>query len=544
MVISPLSVRDPMTLRRRQIDEIALVTAVATCLRLVSGGRGALRGDEMQLINIAALPSARDVIDFLAAHESHPPLLYLYGHVMHDWFGQAIAPLTCTVLVASILLPVSAWWLGTFSGVPGAGLLGGLLVAVSLPLSFLDVQVRPYGVLSLLLLFTAGAVLKGSAERGSGWRLGWLAGSLAMLYLHHLSLLLVAAEFVVALLITGMGTGARTALRRWLPAAVALIVLGLPDLWLLQRQDQAMLTAPSPGLWAAITEFGRTAMSFPGELMVPVTICIGVVLIGLPRRRKVASVGPGAASVFATGAMVTAMAGALLLGRLHRPVLAGYVVLTIAPLALAATGMAIAMLLVNRMRALAGGALLAMIGAITLSALFTAGAFKTNIDAIARLISAEYEATDLVVLAPRVSGAAFNLYASSPMNQIDYPVPGSATVYKFDHESARILDKGALAMTADSVDAAWRAGRRVWYVFPASWSDRAPSSDDLRVAPRSGVSAARVRGAELRGLLEASYGSANRTFAVQPAPWEQERFSAALYAPPAQSADVRSAGGH
>jgi hypothetical protein len=513
-------------------------------MRLTSGGRGALRGDEIQLINIAALPSARDVLGFLAAHESHPPLLYLYGHAMHALFGQAIASLTWTVLVASILLPFSAWWLGMLSGVPGASLLGGLLVAVSLPLSFLDVQVRPYGVLSLLLLFTAGAVLKGSAEKGSGWRLGWVAGSLALLYLHHVSLLLVAAEFVVALLMSGMGAGAWTALRRWLPAAVALIVLGLPDLWLLQRQDQAMLTAPSPGLWDAVTEFARTAMSFPGELLVPVAICVGVVLIGLARRRKVASVGPGTASVFATSAVVTAMVAALLLGRLHRPVLAGYVVLTIAPLALVVTGMVIAVLLVNQMRALAGGALLAMVGAITLSALFTTGALKTDIEAVARLISAEYEATDLIVLAPRVSGAAFNLFASRPMNQIDYPVPGRATVYEFDHEAARILDKGALAMTADSVDAARKAGRRVWYVFPASWSDRAPSSEDLRVAARSGVSAARVRGAELRDMLEASYGPAIRTFAVQPAPWEQERFSAALYAASAQSADVGSAGGH
>jgi hypothetical protein len=498
----------------------------------------------MQLINIAALPSARDIISFLAAHESHPPLLYLYGHVMDDWFGQIIGPLTWTAFVASVVLPVSAWWLGTISGVPGAGLLGGLLVAVSLPLSFLDVQVRPYGILSLLLLFTAGAVLKGSAEKGSGWRLGWVAGSLALLYLHHVSLLLVGAEFVVALLITSMGAEIRTAMRRWLPAAVALIVLALPDLWLLQRQDHAMLTAPSPGLWAAVREFARAAISFPGELLVPVATCVGVVMIRLARRRKFASVGPGTASVFATGAMVTAMIAALQLGRLHRPVLAGYVVLTIAPLALATTGMAVAVLLVNRMRALAGTALLAMVGAITLSALFTAGSLKTDIDAVARLISAEYQATDLVVLAPRVPGAAFNLYASRPMNQIDYPVPGPATVYEFDHEAARILDEGALAMTADSVDAARKADRRVWFVFPAAWSGRAPSSEDLRTAPRSGVSAARVRGAELRALLEASYGPAIQTFAVQPAPWEQERFSAVLFAPPAHSADVGSAGGH
>jgi hypothetical protein len=202
-------------------------------------------------------------------------------------------------------------------------------------------------------------------------------------------------------------------------------------------------------------------------------------------------------------------------------VLVEHVVLPVAPLGQVAAALALLMAWKSS-RALFTGAILFVIACVTLSILFTSGAVKTNIDLVARFISAEARGSDLIVLVPGAPGASFNWYFKAGNSQIDYPVVGPLATYEFDHGFARIADTTALRRATDSVLSAHRSQRRVWFVSPANWDLR--GGDSIVVLTDSiGVRAAsRQRAAFLHQRLLGAFGAPALEVRTEPAPWSME----------------------
>src|SRR5690349_13122757 len=79
---------------RAELALVLLALGLGALLRFSLALRGGLWRDEALFLGIAGLPRVRDVLDFLAFHESHPPLYYL---LQRAWMGIAGAGDTAAV---------------------------------------------------------------------------------------------------------------------------------------------------------------------------------------------------------------------------------------------------------------------------------------------------------------------------------------------------------------------------------------------------------------------------------------------------------------
>jgi hypothetical protein len=521
---------------------LAVITLVGAVVLFLSPGRIGLRGDEAQFLAIAAM-APRSIISFLAQHESHPPLLYLVVHVLAGGQRPADAQITSfLVLAASIALIPAVFWLACLSARRSAGLLAAALTAASVPLAFFNVQLRPYAILSLLLVLSVCVLLR-AVQTGAGRdRAIWTALALVMLYTHHIAVVFIAAEVMLTLALWLRRYGAAHAVRAWAPWYVAMAGLAVPDLLLLlyQARRTGIPSLAEAGWLMPLREFVRLLISFPFELLLPLIASL-VLVVKAVRERDGGTARLGPAALSGSFILICLF---FLASEYRRHILVDYVVLTVAPLGLAAVAVLLCELLNTQQRAAAGVVILGITALGTLSVLFAVGQRKTNIDVVAGLVQAEARADDIVLLAPRVSGVAFNRYFTRSNSQIDFPITGRAAVYRFDREASRIMDERAWASTSRSIRAARAAGRQIWYVFPGAWSDHAPSRADSVAACCAGSAAARVRGDDLGRLLDTVYGPATRTFEVRPAQWEQERFAVELYTPISGFSAVADTGGH
>lgn len=499
------------------------ITLVGGLLRTWSPGRIALWGDEVQLLNIAALPSQREIVHFLLRHESHPPLLYSLVHLIGGSREHAAAVASFAILLVSIMAIPAAAWLAGMSHVRGGGSGAGLLVAMSLPLTFLSVQIRPYALLSLLLLLSVGALIRAATQARFAWKLAWAVTALVMLYLHHLAVLVLVMEVALGLALNAKRSGARTAIAQWAPWIALVALLALPDLALLFYQEAHTGYLPSvhqSGFLPA-RQLLRLMVSFPGELLLP-----GIVVAWLTpwsirwwRSGRLEDTG---ACVLAGLHAAVLLLGLLLIAAAYRQnILVDHVVLALAPLGLALVGVSLAWLL-HRTRRVAGVVIVeAAVVCVTLSALATVGAVKTNIDLVARTIAAEARADDLVLLAAGAPGASLNWYLDRRLSQIDYPIMGAVEMYPFDSGFARLADTVPVRQTAESLSAAASESRRVWFIYPSGWdvASQAPLvlADTLR-----GFAAVRARAALLHGLLTARFGEPSVSYPAAETPWSME----------------------
>ena len=456
---------------RRGMVLLGAITLVGSGVRLTSPGRIGLWRDEAQALNIASLPSLAEITRFLYAHESHPPLFYYLEHFVGRLTGDATGGMGVVLLLASIALIPAVWWLASLSQVRGAAPVAAALIAVSVPLAFFAVQLRPYALLSLAMVIGAGAILQDRVTPAAHWRALWAAMALGLIYLHHAGTMIVAAQLITAFLLVRPAGHQGGQWWRWAPAVGAVALGAVPALVMLAHQSvsAAYLSRYPIAMWLPALPLRGLIILFrlaSGLDVLGAAVC----LLSRPR-----SAGPGIAEdtpqdqVRFAGAMFLVTIGLLAAASYRSNLLVPYVVLAVAPLGMAAAGIMIANAAMRRQRWRSVILAEAAVACVGLSTLAFVGNGKTDTDLMARYVAAEGRPDDLIILAPGALGPSFNRYFAGRQEQIDYPVMGPVARYEFDHDFGRVASLASLRSAFAAIASACRAGRRVWLITPARW---------------------------------------------------------------------------
>jgi hypothetical protein len=521
---------------RRHWPLVPLLAAGAL-LRWHSAGRIALWRDEAQYVAIASLPSVEAIFSFLYRHESHPPLYYVAGHAGRALVGSVDGSMGVLSFLASSGAIVLVYAIAAAVFSRGAAVIAAAGTALSVPLLLYSVQLRPYALLSLLLLASHAALWRYWTARSSRWLAVWAVASAAALYTHYLSVLVMAGQLLVVgwLQWRGPALDGRD-LRRLAGYGLALFAACLPAFWLLAHQ--ATETA-YPALRPLRLEgppllLLGLSMSFPFEVFLPILIGLAV-LAGLAGGRRPGVIVDARALLAAPAPLFLLLA---LLATYRSQFLTPHVLLVIVPFSMLLFGGHVASQFAagRRWRAAAwfeGGLCLAL-----LSCFGAVGYSKTTVDLVAASVAAEARPSDLLLLAPGVVGVSFNRYFRGANSQINYPYAGRLELYPFDHDFDHVVDPTAFAGVLDSVHAAHAAGRRVWFVADGRWLR--PDQPAPTTIPRDsfgGIGQAdRARANRLDRYLRWMYGKPVVEFALGRGGPGPEHFAAWLFERPDSAA--------
>jgi hypothetical protein len=497
------------------------ITVLGALLRIWSPGRIGLSGDEVLFLNVAALPSYRAIVAFLYAHESHPPLYYLVGRLAGSLSGDLAGVMSMLSLVTSVGAIPATWWLASLSGRRGAGAVAAALVALSVPLAALSVQLRPYSTFTLLLLCATGALIRGSEPGRTSWKAVWAGLMVTLLYLHHLAIFVVVAQVIAIAFLARSPLEWAARLKAWAPWILAVALLALPDMALLKHQRDVTGYVPIAGTkaLAPLSEFAWLALTFPGELLLGTVAAIAGTAWSW-RRTTAADCAPVAVALPTIAGTFLLECLFLLVAGYRQSVVVAHLVLPFAPLALAAAGIIVAGAIQAKRRMSSFLWSQFAVVCVTLSALFTIGWSKGNLDLIARYIDAEALPGDLIILVPGPFGGLVSRNLDAPVSRIDFPEMGSPVVYPFDRHWSRILDANRLVMSRDSIERVARAGKQVWFVVPSKWL-----SDTLVLADTTALSeseALRERAELLRRELQRHFGSPMPAISTPERSWNLE----------------------
>lgn len=348
---------------------VAGLTALGVLVRFATLDRQSFWLDELVTLSLLH-QSFHDMLAAIPESEATP---FLYYVLAWPWtrlagFGE-IGVRSFSALVGAAIVPV-AYGAGAALVSRRAGVIAAALVSVHPFLVWYAQEARAYSLFALLAACTVlffGRALRG----GNGWDfLGWaLAASLA-LGTHYFALFLVLPEAVW--LLVRPGSRRFAALAVLLPAAVGLAHL---PLLLEQRGAGEAVTAASLGVRAAGVPKGlAVGYSFPAEILGSVLaaalLATGLVLLvtrAPPELRRRALVPGGLALISICAPVALALAGA-------DYVIVRNAILAIVPAAICvATGYA-----ATRLGLAAGGALCALLLAITLSASLDEGYGRTD----------------------------------------------------------------------------------------------------------------------------------------------------------------------
>jgi mannosyltransferase len=231
---------------------VAAVVAVMAVLGIWGLARRGAMGNDEVASRYAAMLSLRQLFHLLSHVDAVHGLYYL---LLHCWIAAGSTPVI--IRIPSVVSMSAAAGLVVITGrrLTGsalAGLLAGLIMALTPVISFYAQTARSYAMVFCCVLATTLALVRALEAEGGGWagqplRRRWLLyGALVALggYLNELSLLVLAAHAVTVLLTR---YGWRT-VRRWLAAAAAGAFCVLPVILLSIREDAAVGWATPPGL--------------------------------------------------------------------------------------------------------------------------------------------------------------------------------------------------------------------------------------------------------------------------------------------------------
>jgi hypothetical protein len=501
--------------RRISAGLITCLFAWCGLLRLWSAGRLGLGQNEAQFLNISAMPDVRAVIAFLYAHESHPPLFYLIAHLLQLVGLPPISAVSGLVLAASVGVVAAAGWVASLSGLRGAGMCAALLVATSVPHIIYSVQLRPYALISLLLLLSLGAMISALRTGRSVWRLAWASALLVLLYLHHLGILIAASQVIsLAIYAARRRLGVAHA-RAWTLACGLVALFVLPDLAMLAHQaGVAGYPAPLGGeLVRPMLLFLGLCWRFPAEVLLTAVAALAL----LWRWCRLASADQIDTCLAMLGLSLSWLLLLLVGVSVRSSFLTVDVALSIAPLGAVAAAVVTTGLLASDRR-LAGAIWIeAMVVCTALSALFHMDYAKTNVDLIGDYINAEAMPDDVVLVVPGGIGPALSRTLVRPLSRVDYPFIGPVREYPFDHEFERMSALAPLSAVLDTLEAACMAGRRVWLVTPAPWRlNRTAPSTLTRAEFGASIQPSWARASYLREALLSRFGQPQRTSASDP----------------------------
>lgn len=230
-----------LSARRADLLALAVVLGIGAALRLVSlPTRGGWDRDQgVQLLTVHAfvhdgtVPLVGPAIVSLGASGLHHGALYYDLLAPAAWLSRTDPSVVVLTIVAAGLAAIAAtWWLGRLIGGPLAGLIAGLLMAVSAS----EVWLSTFIWNPTLLPFGGGLAVAGAwwaweRRRPLGWPLA-AVGLLVAMQAHILGALLLPP--LVVLLVADVRRTHRPAairrLRRAIVLAIAILVIGYTQL--------------------------------------------------------------------------------------------------------------------------------------------------------------------------------------------------------------------------------------------------------------------------------------------------------------------------
>ena len=540
---------------------LAILFVVALSLRLRLTFSGGIWADEGLVINILAIPTVADMLKFLATHESHPPLFYL---MMRGWRviggGNDASLLSFVSVIAALIVPV-AYLAGQMLFSRRAGLFAAALVAISPSLIDHGSQLRPYGLLPVLVAGSA-AFLITSLQHGGvrRWTL-WAISTAALLYTHNWTWLVFGAEIVVASVVILWSRPLRR--RRAVELAVFAIVIALMFApWLpalLHQLVHAGHTAPP--LNSAVD---RILFIVLGMFTVPYHLLLGLypprvfplVLIGGAVAIVVAgayALSPGVFAVFRSrgipdaqrprpdnafaillGIPAVSLAAALLMSPRSNLLLERCVAM-LAPLVLLAIAsrLATATADTRAKKEMMGWAVTSFLVVLFIANLVVMlPTQRSNAREVASGVRTSMRADDLLLVVPEWFAPSFNHYFPRSLEQYDYPHPGRSGLLDFSDVRTRGVDTTALLRLRGTIARARAANRRVWLISSRKYLDYIENelpklSDDAQRKRYTSV----LRLKEAQETLVEMYGSPDTSHVVRERVYRNEDIVPLLFVP-------------
>jgi hypothetical protein len=523
---APAARAEPARAMPAELPLVGLALALGLALRVAIAVRSGFWRDEALFLGIAGLPHVRDIVSFLAFHESHPPLYYL---IQRAWMRVAGTGDTAAVVPALLFGTGSialAWRVARRAVSPAAGVAAAWVLAVSPAAAFGGAIVRPYALLGLLALLSTDRIGRAIESRDvRAWTVAGLATA-GMVWVHNWGWVVVAAQVIAfgALVACRRSRGALRAAALMYAAVLASYAAWLPAL---ARQ------AAHAGYPRAGGQLGH-ALSRCADFLLGVPAPLGPALLAVPLAAGLVPALPAAAPYLAVPLLSFAVAAAAApLVNLVQPLC----FIAMAPLLAVGIAMiATAPAERRSLRVCRAASFALFLLASSALAVGMASQRKSNAREIAAAVRSGARADDLIVLLPEFIASSFNRYFTGSNSQIAVPHAGREVIVRFDDAFGRIADSAAWRATLDSVARAREAGRGVWYVTLSGGLLRMPSR-----AAEPGTSAyygdlTRARARALYERLVALYGEPSRHIAGSPRRSPLEALDASYFAPPAGAA--------
>lgn len=540
------------------------LTCVALILRVLMAARGGLWRDEALFLFVARSPSWSAMMDFLRFHESHPPLFYALMRVWLSITGDTDAAALAIPVVFGVALIPLIYVVGASLFSKPAGLLAACLAAFSPWLAEYSAVVRPYSLLPLLVLVSSFTLIRGVESGGTRMWIGYVGSTLAMLYTHNWSWLVLGGEWLAVAVVLGLGLVRQrgSIARDWLLVQSIIAVGYIPWAPSLIYQSRNAGHAPlSVDGWTGaiamilasfVAVLQTTVLAFPVAgsatnqaaattwFMVLAPFIMGVVVF--LRTRKTQAMGTAenqGATARANSARVPlivlllvpafAWIEALVLST-RSNMLFGRCVVMLAPSVLLVISYWVTDRRSNKPLPVSG----LVVAALVLTYLWSTNSIlqttRSNARETAAAISLRTQSTDLVIVAPEWLASSFNRYYRPSVEQIDYPHFGRQGAVDFAGIRGRTIDPDAFLLIKQRIANARREGRRVWLVTDSAYV-RDFSPDDAVVglrSPQFGIVGI-VRANQIRAELESAYGPPEPILVSDRKPAQLERLRVFLF---------------
>ena len=508
----------------------------AGVFRSIVAYHGSLWADEGSFLNAIAAPTWCGMIQFLRTHESHPPLFYM---VMRGWLQIAgendrrlmLVPIIFAVAMVPVIYAVGRSLFGERVGLIAAG-----LAAVSPQLTEHSSQIRPYGLLYIAAVISAGSLVRCLTSRTrTSWTL-FVIATTAMLYTHNWAWMIVAGEGIAVLYVVHRSSSEeRTRLiRNCLVALFAVFVLYAP--WLPSLVFQSRHAGHGSVPIERLSEY-------IGFIVLSVFRMLEALVIGRLGEKRVVAVAGLIAALAATILMTLfyrswpdkaskdsilatalnrlraaillrialfSLVAALIVSPFNNLILPRGVV-TVAPLLLLAAARWFDMLIARRM-----GLNQARIGAIICCFAVVAACVentslisrpRSNVGQIANTVRMGEHSNDLLIVAPEWFAASFDHYFPASIEQIDYPYEGRSGMIDFTDIWENRIKSTAVKRIEKKIQEAYASNRRVWFVFERRYMRNFTPDEMDRAYRHKQPGAMSVRDVRhIRSTLDSIYG--------------------------------------
>ena len=544
------------------------LTTLALAVRILLAARSGLWRDEALFLFVVRSPSWTGMLDFLRFHESHPPLFYAMMRLWLSVTGDTDAAALAVPVVIGVALVPLIYVVGTSLFSSRVGVLAAAFVAISPSLSDYSSQVRPYSLLPLLALLSCYALIRG-IERGG--RTPWFAyvlSTLALLYTHNWSWLVLAGEWAAVGVVITVGSDRPrvTMLRDWLVAQVMIAIGYLPWAHSLVFQtrhaghEEVVIRGASDivqffafsarallqsTVLASSVEDGGMVDPLRGRLFVAlpiIVLCVGQFLRiqqGYPVRttRRSDAAEPGnlrerTALLVLVVVPIATWLSAMMLSPRSNMILSRCLV-TLAPPMLLALAFWLGSQRTRQMMPLAPVVVATLLATYATSGWELMQTTRSNAKELALTVTANSRPSDLLIIAPEWIASSFNRYYGPNVEQIDFPEFGREGAIRFTAMRDRTVSQSALIRVKRRITEARRDERRVWLIIESAYVHEFTTEGITRALQAPGyIRPGIARANQVRAELVSQYGPPNTSFSGDSRRPQLEELQAFLFIPP------------